>query len=88
MTVPLLPLFVLLGAVAGGIHFAALSRDADLLVHGGSSWAMLGLRLGRIVLTVIILLAATRAGWPMLIAAAIGFMAARQAVLARRGARP
>lgn len=88
MTVLLVLLFALLGAVAGGVHFAALSRDADLLVRGGSAFTVLRLRFVRTVLTVAVLLAAARAGWPTLVAAAIGVMSARQFMLTRLGPRP
>ncbi|MBP2278501.1 hypothetical protein D9M73_73260 [compost metagenome] len=46
----------------------------------------LGLRLGRMLLTLGVLLVAARQGWGDLLAAAAGFMAARQVVLHRLGA--
>ena len=81
-------LFALLGAGAGAVHFAALARDADLLVRGGSVLAAIGLRLGRAALTVAVLLLAALKGWPMLLAAFAGLMAARQMMIARLGMRP
>ncbi len=79
-------LFVPLGAAAGAVHFAAISRDADLLVRGGSPLAALGLRLGRVLLTIVVLVAAARQGLPVLLGAAGGFMVARQIILRRLGA--
>lgn len=85
MTGPLLLLFALLGGAAGTVHFVAVSRDADLLVRGGPALAAAGLRVGRLLLTIAVLIAAARQGWPMLLAAAAGFMVARQIVLRRLG---
>ncbi|RDE05603.1 ATP synthase subunit I [Sphingomonas aracearum] len=79
-------LFFALGALAGAVHFAALARDADLLVRGGSALAVIGLRLGRMLLTVAMLVVAARQGWPALVAASIGTLVARQLVLRRLGA--
>jgi F1F0 ATPase subunit 2 len=81
MTAFWLALFALLGAGAGAVHFAAIARDADLLVRGGSPLAAVGLRLGRMVLTVAVLLLATINGWPMLLAALAGLMAMRQVMI-------
>ena len=79
-------LFLLLGAAAGTAHYLAIAKDADLLAHGGSIMLSLGLRLGRMLLTLGVLLVAARQGWGGLLAAAAGFMAARQVVLHRLGA--
>lgn len=85
MSGPLIILFALAGAGAGALHFLAIARDVQVLTHGGSVLAALGLRLGRILLTVIVLAAAARQGWPVLLGAAAGFMAVRQVVLNRLG---
>lgn len=78
--------FALLGAGAGTVHFAALARDAHALVHGGSPFVAMGLRLGRLLLTTAVLVLAARQGWPSLLAATVGFMVARVVVLRRLGA--
>jgi F1F0 ATPase subunit 2 len=82
----LIILFLLLGAGAGTVHFVALFRDAELLVRGGSPLAAMALRLGRVLLSIAVLIAAARQGWPMLLGAATGFMVARQVVMRRLGA--
>ncbi len=74
-------LFLPLGLLAGGVHFAALSWDADLLTQGGSAIAVAGLRLGRMILTIVLLVAAALQGWPALLATAGGFLGARQVML-------
>jgi hypothetical protein len=80
-------LFTGLGAGAGAVHFLAIGRDADLLVQGGRAWAAAGLRAGRMLLTIGLLVVAGRQGWPMLLGALLGFMAARQIVMRKwRGA--
>jgi len=84
MTASLIPLFAALGGGAGAVHFAAISRDADLLASGGSAWAMLGVRLGRLLLTFSIFTISARQGWPALLAAALGFVVARQIVVMHR----
>lgn len=78
-------LFALLGGVAGAVHFVAVARDAQLLTHGGSSLAVAGLRLGRLLLTGLMFATAARQGWPLLLAAIGGLMVARQFVLRRLG---
>lgn len=85
MSVAIILLFALLGAGAGAAHFTAIARDADLLVRGGSPFVALGLRVGRLLLTIAVLAAAARHGWPVLLAATAGFMAMRQIVLRRFG---
>jgi F1F0 ATPase subunit 2 len=81
-------LFLMLGAIAGAAHFIAIAKDADLLVHGGPVIQSIGLKLSRLVLTVAILVLAARHGWIDLLVATIGFMAARQFAIHRRGATP
>lgn len=76
-------LFTGLGAGAGAVHFLAIGRDADLLVRGGRALAAVGLRAGRMLLTIGLLVVAARQGWPMLLGALLGFMAARHTVLRR-----
>jgi len=84
MSVALILLFLLLGAGAGTVHFVALFRDAGL--RGGSPLAAMALRLGRVLLTIAVLIAAARLGWPVLLGALAGFMVARQVVMRRLGA--
>ncbi|MDF0543925.1 ATP synthase subunit I [Sphingobium sp. H39-3-25] len=83
MNILLAILFLMLGTVAGSVHFALIAKDADLLVHGGSALIAVGLRLARLLLTAGILIAAALHGWPTLLAATIGFLAARQLVVRR-----
>lgn len=83
MTAFFVLLFLALGAVAGTVHFMAIARDAELLVHGGSALLTLGLRLGRLLLTASVLIVAARHGWPALFATAIGILIARQVVMVR-----
>ena len=79
-------LFLGLGAGAGAVHFRLLAHDARLLVGGGPVAAALAVRLGRFVLTLLVLvLAAKVAGWPALLAAAAGFGLARPVMLRRLG---
>lgn len=85
MTAGPILLFAMLGAGVGALHFAAISRDVDLLADGGSVGAMIGLRLGRLLMTVAVLAISARQGWPALLAATFGFMVARQIVLRRLG---
>ncbi len=86
MNAPLIMAFVLIGAGAGAVHFLAIAREAGLLTQGGSALAAIGLRVGRILLTVAVLVLASRHGWPALLGATAGFMVARQLVLHRLGA--
>ncbi|PZU64818.1 ATP synthase subunit I [Sphingobium sp.] len=76
-------LFLALGAVAGTIHFAMIAKDADLLVHGESVLMAIGLRLARLLLTATVLIGAALNGWPSLLAATSGLVAARQFVIRR-----
>jgi hypothetical protein len=85
---PLIMLFVVIGACAGAGHFLAIARDAEMLTQGGSVLAAFGLRLGRTVLTVAVLVAAARQGWPVLLGATVGFIVARQLVLRRLAMAP
>ncbi|OAN65074.1 ATP synthase subunit I [Sphingomonas sp. TDK1] len=80
-----IPLFLTLGVVAGAVHFVALARDTDLLVRGESPTLAMALRLARIALIVVVLVLATRQGWPTLLAAALGFAVARTLVIRRIG---
>jgi hypothetical protein len=77
--------FLLLGAVGGTVHFTAIAEDAKLLLYGGSVASAFALRLGRLLLTTTILIVAARQNWVDLLAATIGFMAARQYLIARLG---
>lgn len=76
-------LFLVLGAIAGAVHFTAIAKDADLLVHGGPVIRSIGLKLGRLLFTAAILVLAARHGWIDLLTATIGFMTARQLVIHR-----
>lgn len=78
-------LFLVLGAIAGVVHFSAIAEDADLLVHGGPAIRAIGLRLGRLLLTTAILILAARHGWIDLLTATIGFTAARHHAIHRLG---
>jgi F1F0 ATPase subunit 2 len=88
LIVPLTALFVMLGMAAGALHFLAISRDAKALVSGRSGLAESGLRLGRMLVTIAVLTTAARQGWPVLLGATAGFMAARQIVLHKLRAAP
>ena len=83
MTIAMALLFLLLGAAGGTVHFTAIAGDATLLVHGGSVASAVALRLGRLLLTTTILILAARQNWLDLLAATIGFMAARHYVIGR-----
>lgn len=87
MTALSLLFFALLGAVAGVVHFGALSREADLIAGGGTPSGAIGLRIGRMLLTIGVLACAVRFGALTLIAAAVGLMAARQGMLRKLGQR-
>jgi F1F0 ATPase subunit 2 len=84
MLAPLI-LFAALGLVAGTVHFMLLGRDADLLVHRGSPLSACGWRLGRIVITIAVLVWAARNGAAPLLAATSGFFLARHLVVRRLG---
>lgn len=77
----LLLLFLILGAMAGTAHFMMIARDARLLVQGKGALSAIGLRLARFLLPTALLIVAARQGWPMLLAAAIGILIARQIVI-------
>ncbi|MBY8826538.1 N-ATPase subunit AtpR [Hephaestia mangrovi] len=85
MTLVRLLLFALLGGGAGAGHFAALGRSVDVLVRGGPPLASIALLLGRVTLTGGVLALAALNGWPALLAAFAGFLAARQAMMRRAG---
>ena len=78
-------LFLMLGAGAGIVHFGAIARDAEWLVRGGPAIRAVVLRIGRLVLTGAVLVLAARQGWVVLLAAVIGFMAARHHMIRRLG---
>ncbi|QJU58280.1 ATP synthase subunit I [Sphingomonas sp. AP4-R1] len=78
-------LFLALGFAAGLGHFWAIAREADDLVRGGPAWRLILLRLGRLAVTILVLVIASLQGWPALFAATLGFMAGRQLVLYRLG---
>lgn len=78
-------LFLALGLAAGLGHFSAIAREADDLVRGGPVLRLILLRLGRLAVTILVLVIASLQGWPALLAATLGFMAGRQIVLLRLG---
>lgn len=86
MTFVLPVMFLAAGAAVGAVHFILLARDARLLTAGGSIVKFMSLRLARLVATAAVLALAALAGWPSLLAAAVGFLAARQWSLKRFGA--
>lgn len=88
MTALLLPFAFVAGALAGFAHFSLIARDADLLVRGGSIAAAIGLRLARLLLTTGVLTFSALHGWETLLAAALGFVVARQGVLRRHRSAP
>ncbi len=65
-----------------------IAKDADLLVRGGSVAAAAGLRLTRLLMTTGVLLFSVLHGWQTLLAAALGFLLARQSVLVRHRDAP
>lgn len=81
MSVLLILLFLILGAMAGTAHFTLVRRDATLLVHGGNVVFAIALRLARLLLTTALLVVAARQGWSLLLAAAAGILLARQLVV-------
>ncbi len=76
------------GGLAGITHFSLIAKDADLLVRGGSVAAAAGLRLTRLLMTTGVLLFSVLHGWQTLLAAALGFLLARQSVLVRHRDAP
>ena len=85
MTAVIALMFLILGFLAGALHFTLLRRNADLFVSGGSPLAAIGLQLGRMATTAGVLLIAALNGWVSLLAATAGLMAARQVVVRRLG---
>ena len=87
MNLSVLPfiIFAALGLIAGLGHFVAIAREADSLVGKAGPWRAIGLRLGRTVLTIVVLGAASRHGWPVLLTAAVSFLIGRQFVMNRLG---
>ena len=72
------------GGVAGLLHFATLGRNLQLFLDGRAMLA-LGLQLGRIALSVGVLVLLLRLlGLPALLAAAIALLLARQWVIGRQ----
>jgi F1F0 ATPase subunit 2 len=78
-----IPAFGCLGVAAGAIHFLSLRKDVNLVVVGGSTFAALGWRLGRLAVTIGTLVWAATQGAPALVAAAGGFLLARHLILPR-----
>lgn len=85
MSVALPLLFLAAGGAAGTIHFAGLWHETRLFATGGPLLRIGALRFGRTALTIATLLAAALQGWPALLAAAAGFMAARRIMVRRLG---
>lgn len=85
MRVALAMLFLIVGALAGGLHFVLLRRNADLFVRGGSVLSAIGLQFGRMGVTIALLVAAALCGWPSLLTCAAGVLLARQVVVHRLG---
>jgi hypothetical protein len=84
-TAATIAVFALLGMVAGGVHFALLRRNIDLIVTGGPVLTVILTALGRFALTAAIFaLTAIFYGSAVLWLLA-GFMSARAAAL-RKGA--
>lgn len=75
--------FASLGVAAGGMHFVLLGRDAERLVRGGAALSSIGWRLGRLALTVALLVWAATNGAAPLLAAACGVLVARHLVISR-----
>jgi hypothetical protein len=88
MTLALAGLFLLVGALAGAVHFTLLARDAEALPAGGGAPRVILLRLGRFALSIAVLVMAALAGSAALLAAAAGHLAARQWALRRFGPAP
>lgn len=76
--------FLVFGLAAGLGHFSAIAREADDLVGGNPALRPTMLRPGRLAVTTALLVIASLNGWPMLLAAFIGFMTGRQIVLIRK----
>ncbi|WP_454884228.1 N-ATPase subunit AtpR [Sphingomonas oryzagri] len=85
---PLVVLFAVLGLAAGLVHYEAIARETECLIDGGGAARLVGLRLGRLLFTIAVLVAASRHGWPSLLAATLGFMTGRQIVICRIGSLP
>lgn len=87
MTMLLLAFFLGLGAAVGAAHFYALARDAAFTLQGAAAKAI-GLKAARLLLTAGLLAFAAQHGALPLLAATIGFMAARHIVIRRMGFAP
>lgn len=81
------PLGLLVGLLAGGLHFAGLALNLRLFT-GGRVAAALGLQLLRLGLTVTLLASLIRLGVGPLLAGALGLLLARQGLIRRYGAQP
>lgn len=85
MSIAIASLFLMLGLAVGYAHFLAIAKDAETIVTGRTTAWLAVLRIGRMLPTVAVLaLAAWQGGWALL-AAMLGFMAARQVMIARLG---
>lgn len=88
----LIPISALVAAMAaagfafGLAYFAALRRSVAWLAAGSGWWRPAALTLGRIAAALVFLVLAAKLGAPALIAAFIGFLAARAAALRARRA--
>ncbi len=87
MKLLLLAFFLGLGAAGGAAHFHALAKDAAFTLQGGTAKAI-GLKAARLLLTAGLLTFAAQQGALPLLAATIGFMAARHIVIRRMGFAP
>lgn len=77
--------FLMLGAGTGIVHFGAIAKEAVWLVRGGPTIRAIVPRIGRLVLTGAVLVLAARQGCVVLLAAAVGFIAARHHMIRRLG---
>lgn len=75
--VSVMALFVLLGAIAGALHFALLRRNVESLVSGSSPVAAIAATLLRFVLTVAIFVWAAMAHGLVVLWVLGGFVLAR-----------
>jgi hypothetical protein len=73
------------GLVFGWLYFAAVRRSVALLLGGGHWFWSLALTLGRIAAAGVFLLVAAHLGAASLLAALIGFLAARSLALRAAG---
>lgn len=78
-------LFVGVGALIGGVHFAALRWNVQLFLADGSTWRAVGLQLLRMVLTAGALFGCACVGALPLLAALAGLLLVRRLALRRVG---